>query len=213
MKPEELKEILEQHHKWLYGNCGSRADLCRANLRGADLRDAHLRDANLRGADLRDAHLRDADLCGADLCGADLRGADLCGALSMIKLMGVSLGNRYYKAIGDGLRNNNYTFTVGLNVLRDGEQFANDDRVLCSSPGFHFASESWCKRDYGDRRYMCLIRIPIKEEYESIEINEPWATDGKASASAIIIEKVFENGVDVTEQFIDYADGKGNKKI
>ena len=195
----------------------SGANLDGANLDGANLDGANLGGANLGGAYLRGANLRGANLCGADLrganlCGANLRDANLCGALSMIKLMGVCLGNRYYKAIDEGFQNNNYTFTVGLNVLREGEKFANDDRVLCSSPGFHFASESWCKRDYGDRPYMCLVRIPIKEEYESIEINEPWATDGKASASAIIIEKVFENGSDVTGQFIDYADGKGNKK-
>ena len=176
MKPEEIREILEQHQKWLMGNGGS--------------------GANLRGANLSDA---------------DLRRADLRGALNMIKLMGVCLGNRYYKSIGSGLCNMGYTFTVGLNTLRDGEVFASDDRATCSAPGFHFASESWCKRDYGSRRYMALIRIPTKEEYEPIEINEPWATDGKASASAIIIEKVFEDGKDVTAQFVGWADGKGSK--
>ena len=241
MKPEEIREILEQHQKWLMGNGGSRAnlrgadlsdanlsdanlsgaDLCDAVLRRADLSDANLSDANLRGAnlsdadlrraDLRDANLSDANLSGANLCDADLCDANLRGALNMIKLMGVCLGNRYYKSIGSGLCNMGYTFTVGLNTLRDGEVFASDDRATCSAPGFHFASESWCKRDYGSRRYMALIRIPTKEEYEPIEINEPWATDGKASASAIIIEKVFEDGKDVTAQFVGWADGKGSK--
>jgi hypothetical protein len=61
---------------------------------------------------------------------------------------------------------------------------------------------------------MCVIRIPTKEECKTVEINEPWATDGKASASAIIIEKIFDTkdgNKDVTSQFVGWADGKGNK--
>jgi hypothetical protein len=236
---DELKKILEQHRQWLNGNGGCRANLCGANLRGVDLRGAvlsyadlsyanlfcaNLRDAdlfganlfgaNLSGTDMRGANLRDADLFGANLFGTDLRGANLSGAKNMVKVVGVFPGNRYYKAISENLYNNGYTFTVGLNTLREGEVFASDDRVLCSFPGFHFASESWCRTHYGDRRYLCLIRIPTKEEYEQIEINEPWTTDGKASASAIIIEKVFDTkdgDKDVTDRFIGWADGKGNK--
>ena len=193
MKPEDIKEILESHKKWLIGDGGSRADL--------------------RGANLRGANLRGADLCDADLCDANLRDANLRDVINMIKLMGIGLGNRYYKAIGGDFCNEGYAFTVGLNVLRNGEKFASDERVSCSYPGFHFASELWCRREYGNRPYMCLIRIPTKEEYDSIEINEPWATDGKASASAIIIEKVFDmkTNEDLTEMFADWADGKGNK--
>ena len=98
MTHNELKEILENHKKWLvdYSN-GEKADLHGADLIGAnlrmtnlswanlrranlpmanlsdtDLRDTNLRDANLRGADLRGADLRDANLCGVNLCGADL---------------------------------------------------------------------------------------------------------------------------------------------
>ena len=190
MDAKELQEILEKHLKWV--NCETGGE--RANLSRANLSDSNLSDANLSGANLRDANLSDA--------------------IGMIKLMGVCLGNRYHKAIEDGLENMGYTFTAGLNVLRDGEAFASDDKKTCSYPGFHFASESWCKRDYGNRRYMCIVRIPTKEEYEQIEINEPWATDGKASASAIIIEKIFDThdgDEDVTEQFIGWADGKGKK--
>ena len=47
-----LKEILENHKKWLFGNGGERADLWGANLSGANLRDANLSGANLSGADL-----------------------------------------------------------------------------------------------------------------------------------------------------------------
>jgi hypothetical protein len=102
---EELDVILTEHKKYLRGEGGSRANLCRASLSGADLsyadlsgaslsgadlsyadlRDANLRDADLigadlRGADLRDVNLRDANLRGTDLRGADLRDADLRGA-------------------------------------------------------------------------------------------------------------------------------------
>ncbi len=78
---EELKEILELHRKWRYGERGgSRADLCGANLRDADLRDANLCGANLCGANLCGANLRGANLCGANLCGANLCDANLCGA-------------------------------------------------------------------------------------------------------------------------------------
>ena len=96
MKEQELKNLLEKHRKWIYGEDGGEradlryADLRCANLRDADLRCANLRDAdlygadlrcaNLRDADLRCANLRDADLYGADLYGADLRDADLYGA-------------------------------------------------------------------------------------------------------------------------------------
>ena len=44
---QELKEILEDHLKWLNNGCGTRADL-------------------------HDADLHDADLCSANLCGANL---------------------------------------------------------------------------------------------------------------------------------------------
>ena len=96
MNNEELKEILEDHSKYLIGDPdGERANLrgavlCDADLRDVDLRDAYLRDANLSDANLFDANLRNvnlrdvnlhgADLYCANLCGADLFGADLFGA-------------------------------------------------------------------------------------------------------------------------------------
>ena len=152
-----------------------------------------------------------ANLSYADLTNANLSGTNLSGTRGLIKILGVRVGNRYHKRIDSDLCNNDYTFRVGLNVLRDGETFAADEREACSYPGFHFASESWCEQNYGDRQYSCLIKIPTAEEYPEIEINEPWATDGKASASAIIIEKVYDGDVDVTEKFINWANGKGKK--
>jgi hypothetical protein len=169
------------------------ADLGDAYLGGADLGDAYLGGAYLGGADLGDAYLT-----GADLRGADLTGADLGGAKNMVKIMGVEPGNYYWKRFDKGLNNNGYQFYVGLNTLRDGEIFASDDRVTCSYPGFHFASRSWCAANYGGRPLEARIRIP-----EDAQVNEPWATDGKASADKIEIIQVFDvkTGEDVTEKY------------
>ena len=81
MNPDELKEILAKHSKWVFGeDGGQRADLQRANLRGADLQGADLQGAALQGAALQGADLRGADLQGADLERAALERADLQGA-------------------------------------------------------------------------------------------------------------------------------------
>jgi len=75
---QELKEILELHRKWLFGEeLGIRADLRHANLRSADLNSADLSYADLSYADLRYANLRSADLSYANLRYANLRSADL----------------------------------------------------------------------------------------------------------------------------------------
>jgi hypothetical protein len=97
------------------------------------------------------------------------------------------------------LNNKGYQYFVGLNKLRDGEKFADDERVTCSAPGFHFASRSWCAAYYADRPLEARIRIP-----ENAKINEPWATDGKASADMIEIIQVFDvkTGKDVTNQYL-----------
>ena len=112
--------------------------------------------------------------------------------------MGVMNGNFYYKRFNENLKNNEFQFYVGINKLKEGEIFADDERELCSYPGFHFASKSWCKANYPDRPYEALIRIP-----EGAKINEPWATDGKASADMIDIIQVWDTktGEDVTDKF------------
>ena len=192
----------------LSGACLSRADLSRADLTGANLSDADLSRADLTGAnlsdaDLRDAHLRDANLSGAnlrfaDLRNADLRRADLTGAKGLVKPMGVEPGNYYWKRLEAGLCSRGYQYRVGLNTLRSGEVFAGDERVLCSYPGFHFASRSWCALYYPGRYLEAKVRIP-----EDAQINEPWATDGKASADRIEIVAVYdvETGEDVTDRY------------
>jgi hypothetical protein len=178
------------------------ADLQDADLQDADLQDANLQDADLQDADLRDVYLRGADLRGADLRGADLRGADLRGAKGLVKIVGVEAGNIYWKRFEHGLCNNGFKFKVGLNTLREGEVFASNERVLCSYPGFHFASRSWCSVYYGERPLEAKIRIP-----DGAQINEPWATDGKASADMIEILQVFDvaTGEDVTDQYREHT--------
>jgi hypothetical protein len=100
--------------------------------------------------------------------------------------------------IDDGLINNKYQFKVGINQLRDGEKFADDERKTCDYPAFHFASRSWCAVNYSEKPLEAKIRIP-----DRAKINEPWSTDGKASADMIEIIQVFEvaTGNDVTEKY------------
>ena len=113
--------------------------------------------------------------------------------------MGVETGNYYWKRFNVGLINNEYQYYVGINKLREGEIFASDERVMCSHPGFHFGSRSWCAVNFSDRPLEAKIRIP-----EGAQINEPWATDGKASADMIEILNVYEvsTGRDVTTDYI-----------
>ena len=83
MDGKKLKEILDKHKKWLYGEYGGEkadlreANLCKADLRYANLYKADLYGANLQGANLRGANLYGADLRYANLYGANLREADL----------------------------------------------------------------------------------------------------------------------------------------
>ena len=103
MNNEELKEILEDHSKYLIGDPdGERAVVFNANLRDANLSDVNLHgacllNANLRDVNLRDANLRDVNLFDANLHDADLHDADLCDAnlsyadLSCADLYGANL--------------------------------------------------------------------------------------------------------------------------
>ena len=118
---EELKEILDNHRRWLYNHDGikERANLRGTNLCGADLRCANLCDANLCDANLCDANLCDADLrCanlrGANLCDADLRGANLRGA----NLRGLNGNLRHVKS----LQTEKYYITYTSKVIQIGCQ-------------------------------------------------------------------------------------------
>ena len=100
---EDLKEILDRHRKWIYGEPeGVRADLSRAYLSRADLSGANLSRADLTRADLSradlsraylsDAYLSRADLSGANLSRANLTRANLSDAnLSDADLRGANL--------------------------------------------------------------------------------------------------------------------------
>ena len=79
MSPEQLKEILEEHGKWVEsgGKEGKMANLQKAVLWRAKLQGANLDGANLQKADLRKANLQEANLFGANLQKADLRKANL----------------------------------------------------------------------------------------------------------------------------------------
>ena len=160
---------------------------------------ADLSGVNLSGANLSGANLYRANLYRADLSGADLSGANLSDTKNLVKIMGVEPGNFYWKRFEEGLCNNNYQFYIGLNTLRKGEVFASDYRVVCSHPGFHFASRSWCAVNYPNRPLEAKIRVP-----DDAQINEPWATDGKSSADRIEILEVFDTktGENVTHKFI-----------
>ena len=92
-KSINLKQVLEDHKKWLEGDLGGeRANLYGANLYGADLSRADLSRADLSRANLYGADLSRADLSRADLSRADLSRADLYGAnLSRANLYGANL--------------------------------------------------------------------------------------------------------------------------
>jgi len=198
MEKEKLDDIIKLHIKWLDGADGVRANLSRADLSRANLSRADLSRADLSWANLSGANLSGADLSGADLSGADLSETNLSWVKGLIKIMGVEAGNTYWKRFDAYLNNNGYQFYVGVNILKKREIFACDERILCSYPGFHFGSRSWCALAFSDRPLEAKIRIP-----ENAKINEPWATDGKASADMIDILQVFEvaTGKDVTNQY------------
>jgi hypothetical protein len=154
--------------------------------------------ADLTGANLTEANLIGANLTEANLIRSNLYEAKLTNTIGLVKPMNVKPGDIYWKRFGAGLNNVGYQFNVGLNELRPGEVFASNERETCSYSGFHFASRKWCDKYYSDRPYEARIRIPL-----DAKINEPWATDGKASADKIEILQVFEvnTNKDVTEQF------------
>lgn len=102
-----LLRALSEHHQWLQGEGGERADLSgldlrsvnlrkrnlsHANMGNADLEGADLSGSNLSGANMTRANLRDADLAQADLRNVDLSDANLQGAdLTKSDLRGVDL--------------------------------------------------------------------------------------------------------------------------
>lgn len=178
------------------------------SLYGATLREVAAQNAAITNCDARrasffGAQLRSASVDGTMFSNATFEEADLTNIRGLVRPMGVTPGGIYWKAISRGLENRGYKFKIGLNTLEEGEEFANDPRFLCSYPGFHFAGLEWVKAHYFHRDYLCKIRIP-----EWAEVNEPYGSDGKASASAIEILQVFlmESGEDVTSKLNAYGE-------
>ena len=81
MDQQTLKNVLEMHRKWVFGeDGGARANLSGANLSSANLSGANLSGANLSGANLSSVNLSGANLSGANLSSANLSSANLSGA-------------------------------------------------------------------------------------------------------------------------------------
>jgi len=84
LKPEELKEILNKHLKWLENEEGGEH---------ADLRDANLSGANLGGVNLSGAYLSGANLGGVNLSGAYLSGVNLRGIKDADKMQDILISH------------------------------------------------------------------------------------------------------------------------
>jgi hypothetical protein len=112
MNTDKLKDVLEQHLKWVNGDGGKRANLSGADLSGADLSDANLSDANLSDANLSVANLSVANLSVANLSVANLSVANLSGAnLRCANLSGADLsGAKIDQILADK-----------LNIIPDGD--------------------------------------------------------------------------------------------
>ncbi len=95
--PNQLKEILAKHKKWVEskGNEGRYADLSNADLFLAQIPRANLMNAKLIRADLKGANLRNAKLNEVDLSEAELNNADLSSAV----LSGANLTNTDLESI------------------------------------------------------------------------------------------------------------------
>ena len=113
---EELKEILENHKRWL--NESERwSEEDRANLSGADLYGANLYGADLSGA----------DLSGANLYGANLYGANLYGAKNIPLIpyacpdFGIFIGWKKAIALNDGIEE---TVIVQLEIPEDAKRLS-----------------------------------------------------------------------------------------
>ncbi len=94
ISPEQLREIVEAHRKWVETNEkeGAQALLWGTNLQGANLVNANLRLAILTNANLQEANLYQANLQGANLINANLQRANLFDAtLQGALLLGANL--------------------------------------------------------------------------------------------------------------------------
>jgi hypothetical protein len=102
MKPEQIRDTVESHAKWLRGeDGGERADFAGEDLAVADLIGVNLSRADLSGADLTRVRLGGSVLTEANLDGANLDGADLMGAsLNCATLVRANLRRAYLHGTG-----------------------------------------------------------------------------------------------------------------
>jgi hypothetical protein len=187
MNAEALRDILENHKKWLTNDGGERA-----NLSGADLRWANLSGANLRGADLRWADLRRANLSEADL-------SEASGLLSAINFLDANFerttdGYIVYKTFG-GL----YTPPDHWKIEKGSviTEVVNPDRCTECGSGINVAPLKWVKCKYEGDIWKCLIRW---EWLAGVIV--PYVTDGKIRCEKIELLEIVPH---------DWLDGRADE--
>ena len=91
--PEQLKEIIESHGRWLLDSTkGKKADLRDSDLSYSNLSGSNLSYGNLSYSNLRGSNLSGSNLSGSDLSGSDLSYSNLSGSnLSYSNLRGSDL--------------------------------------------------------------------------------------------------------------------------
>ena len=186
MNREELKQILEDHRKWLAGEGGSRA-----NLSDADLSGAYLSRANLSGAYLSGANLSRAYLSGANLSDANLSDADLSGAKNL--LSAVNYLETHFEKTADGFVA--YKTFGGMYTPPDGwklevgavlEETVNPNRTDECGCGINVAPLAWVKANYDGEIWKVLI-----EWTWLAGVVVPFGTDGKIRCERVrLVEKV-----------------------
>jgi len=186
---EELKEIINDHQKWLAGTGGNRADLSGANLSDADLKWADLRRADLRCANLSGADLGWAELRRADLRRADLRNADLSGIKGLLNPIEYIMKNFektedgiiVYKSFGENyMPNPNWNIAEG-SIL---EEVVNPLPTVECGSGINVATKEWAERECINQIWKCLIRW---EWLAGVVV--PYQTEGVIRASRVQLIK------------------------
>jgi len=199
MTPDELREVIELHGKWLRSEKdGSWANLSRADLSGANLSRANLSRARLSRADLSWAHLSGADLSWADLSRANLSGANLSwanlsGAKNLLSQQGYM--QEYFEHDRRGFIvyktfNSQYQAPASWRIEPGAiiEEVCNPDRCTACGSGVNVATLEWVKRNGGDGD-IWKCRIAWKD---APGIVVPYMTDGKIRAERVELIGIVE---------------------
>ena len=153
MRPDELKEVVEKHGRWLRGEVGG----VRANLTGA----------NLTGADLTGANLTWANLTGAEGIEPSL----LCDLLMLLDQPGPIRAYKLVKADGFGPFNGGLKYEVGGQY--EVKNANTDPNELCGA-GIHVATLPWVMREWRHG-----FKVLVVEFWAADIACIPTATDGK----------------------------------